>query len=490
MESSLMSTISSSFAMKQNAVASSLLMVVFLIGCHSLPVDKGRSEFLKGNFHVSRMEMEKAEQMHVDASQKSVVAITWDEAQKLFIRGPYAPMYRDALQGYFYMALDSLGQRRTDDAVAAFDQMLAVHEQIALQFAEPRINEMSDEMKEKDLQSMLSYLPTAEELSVGTTAEEKMVIDANKAEINEKRAKHEAQFKEIWEKATAELQRTDQYADNGLVAFYNPVALLLATFLNGFNGNPHALKTAETCLTAIRGIAPETSHFLWKCLERPMVAFHGKVMVVVATGHGPRLTSHNIDLNGIIGTKVFAFTDLSPKAECLAIRNMNFDPLLPVTVTAGSLSLDTELAVEMYDSLNAEFQRRKSRLMREQIIRVLVRDVAATASSIYVGVKYNKLVGGAIAGGWFFLRQPLMAPDVRCMEEAPWAYQVAFLDIPEDRRLMLKFQYEPWVLPVEIPSSYDSAVVYVNIPGDAQSKEQIQILPVNLGNTHMVQTQE
>ncbi len=463
--------------MMKPLATSVFLTAMLLVGCQNLPVDRGRAEFLKGNYSTSRMEMEKTEQMHVDASQESVASITWDEAQKLVANGPYAPMYRDVLQGYFYMSLDALGQWRIDDAVAALDQMLAVHDQLATQYAEPQVNEMSDEMKEKDLQSMLSYLP-ADDSSA-----------ANNTEIKDKRAKHEEQFNEIWEKATAELQRTDQYANNGLVSFYNPVALLLAAFLNGFNGSPHSRKTAETCLTAIKGIAPGASYKLWKCLENSRGAFHGKAMVIVATGQGPLLVSHNIDLNGIIGTKVFSFTDLPSKADSLSERNPNFDPMASMTIQTNGQDLNTEVATEMYDSLNAEFQRKKSRMMREQIIRVLIRDVLATATSLVVGHKYQ-VVGWSIAAGWFFVRQPLMSPDVRCMKNAPWAYHVAFLDIPEDRHLTLKLGHDPWSMPVDIPSSYDSAVIYVNLPGDMSSMNAIQVLPVNLQNVSNAQNQE
>ncbi len=463
--------------MMKPLATSVFLTAMLLVGCQNLPVDRGRAEFLKGNYSTSRMEMEKTEQMHVDASQESVASITWDEAQKLVANGPYAPMYRDVLQGYFYMSLDALGQWRIDDAVAALDQMLAVHDQLATQYAEPQVNEMSDEMKEKDLQSMLSYLP-ADDSSA-----------ANNTEIKDKRAKHEEQFNEIWEKATAELQRTDQYANNGLVSFYNPVALLLAAFLNGFNGSPHSRKTAETCLTAIKGIAPGASYKLWKCLENSRGAFHGKAMVIVATGQGPLLVSHNIDLNGIIGTKVFSFTDLPSKADSLSERNPNFDPMASMTIQTNGQDLNTEVATEMYDSLNAEFQRKKSRMMREQIIRVLIRDVLATATSLVVGHKYQA-AGWGIAAGWFFVRQPLMSPDVRCMKNAPWAYHVAFLDIPEDRHLTLKLGHDPWSMPVDIPSSYDSAVIYVNLPGDMSSMNAIQVLPVNLQNVSNAQNQE
>ena len=447
-------------------------------GCFTLSVDEGRAKFLKGNYDASRLEMEKTEQAHMEASQKSVASLTWDEAQKIVAKGPYAPKYRDALQGYFYMALDALGQWRFNDAVAALDQMLAVHEQIAMQYAEPQVNEMSDEMKEQDLQSMMSLLSTGD------------LSDANTSEVVEKRKQHEEQFKEIWEKATAELQRTDQYANNGLVSFYNPAALLLAAFLNGFNGNPQARKTAETCLTSIRGIAPGASYKIWKCLEKPREAFHGKVMVIVATGQGPVLVSHNIDLKGIIGTKVFAFTDLPSEADSLSERNPNFDPMASMTIQTNGQDLNTEVATVMYDSLNAEFQRKKSRMMREQVVRVLIRDVVATATSLVIGLKYNKLAGWCIAAGWFFVRQPLMAPDIRCMRNAPWAYHVAFLDIPEDRRLLLKIAHDPWAIPVDIPSSYDSAVVYVNLPGDASATNALQVLPVNFDNVSTSQNQE
>ncbi len=463
---------------KTLAISSFLLLFPLLEGCFSLSVDEGRAQFIKGNYDISRVEMEKTEQAHMEASQKSVASLTWDEAQKLVTNGPYAPMYRDALQGYFYMALDALGQWRFDDAVAALDQMLAVHEQIATQYAEPQVNEMSDEMKERDLQSMLSYLP------------EDNSTEANNEKIKEKRKLHEEQFEEIWEKAKAELQRTDQYANNGLVSFYNPAALLLAAFLNGFNGNPHARKTAETCLTAIKGIAPGTSYKLWKCLEKPREAFHGKVMVIVATGIGPVLVSHNIDLKGVIGTKVFAFTNLPPKSNSLSECNLNFDPLASVTIQANGQDFKTEVATEMYDSLNAEFQRKKSRMMREQVVRVLIRDVLATATSLVIGYKYDMRVGLGIAAGWFFARQPLLAPDIRCMKNAPWAYQVAFLDIPEDRRLMLNLGHDPWGMPIDIPSSYDSAVVYVNLPGDVSATNALQVLPVNFDNVSTSQNQE
>lgn len=127
--------------------------------------------------------------------------------------------------------------------------------------------------------------------------------------------------------------------------------------------------------------------------------------------------------------------------------------------------------------------------MREQIIRVLIRDVLATATSLVVGHKYQA-AGWGIAAGWFFVRQPLMSPDVRCMKNAPWAYHVAFLDIPEDRHLTLKLGHDPWSMPVDIPSSYDSAVIYVNLPGDMSSMNAIQVLPVNLQNVSNAQNQE
>ena len=380
--------------MKRPFIASCFGALIFLVGCCSLPVDKGRTEFLKGNYGASRFSMATVEAQHVDASQKSVAGITWEEVKKLFVRGEYTPMYRDVLQAYFYMALDALGEQRTDDAVVALEQMLAVHDQIAAQFAEPQDSEMSDEMKAKDLETVLELLPQPNTSTDFATEAEKFAAEQYNQKVEDARKKSEDAFNEIWGKAVAELQRTDQYAGNGLAQFYNPAAVLLSTFLNGFNGNPQALENAKANLTAVKGIAPLTSQLLWRCLEKSRDAFHGKVMVIVAGGHGPVLVSHNIDLKGIIGTKVFEFTDLLGKADSLSAHNANFDPLSPVTVEAGGQTFNTEVAMEMYNNLNAEFQRRKGRMMREQVIRVLIRDVAALASSITIGYEVAKKKGG------------------------------------------------------------------------------------------------
>ena len=468
----------------RNSVLLCGFAVLLCAGCANLlQVDQGRMDFVKGKYHQSRLSMETAARMHKESSEKSVAAITWNEAQKLFTRGAYSPMYRDAISAYFYMALDALAENRSDDAMAALNQMLAVHEQIAIQFSNATQNYMSDEMKAKDKAAMLSYIPSAESLIMGNKQITPEQAEQIRQTVNEARAKSELAFNEIWDKSTAELQRSDQYADNGLAQFYNPAAMLLTSFLMGFNGQPQAKETAASCLASIKGMAPISSNAVSKCLDEDSSAFHGKLLVIVATGHGPILVSHNIDLNGIIGTKIFAYTDLPSKDDSRKAMNPSFDPLVPIVMQHGEDSQMTEVATEMFNNLNAEFQHMKSRLMREQVIRVLIRDVMALSASVYVGVEHNRAVGIAMGVSWAIIRQFLMNPELRCMQKTPWAYHVAFMDIPEDRTVNLSHPALSWQQSVSIPDDYDSAVLYVDLPGDLQSVNTVKVLPVNLANT-------
>ena len=139
----------------------------------------------------------------------------------------------------------------------------------------------------------------------------------------------------------------------------------------------------------------------------------------------------------------------------------------------------------MFASLNAEFQQRKGRLLREQIIRVLIRDAIAVTTAIIAQKQWGKedsipWIAMAIGGGHYFLRQLLMTPELRCMQNAPWAYQVALVEMPSSRQLHLKSNGMPRELTANIPQACNSAVVYVDFPGN-NGKASVRVLPVGGG---------
>ncbi len=463
------------------------LLAVCLAGCGSvksfgLAVDNGRSKFVQHDYVGSQAFCNQAVSDFNAYTHRSTMALTWDELAKMATLGAYVPMYRDVISAYFYLALDALAQQRPAEAFANLNRMLGVHDQIARQFENPAENELSDEMKAKDMEQMLSlWKPVV--IPANATAEERQQLKAYAIKMEQEKKKSEKAFNSTWNKAAAELRRTDRYANKGLADFYNHAALLLTAFLGGWNDTASSKELASACLTTAQGHAPNTEEKLWNCLDRSG-SFQNKVFVIVASGHGPVLSSRNINVNGIKGTMMFAYTDLHPKNVAMTEMNPGFKPLAPLVVQSDSEQMRTEVATEMFDSLNAEFQQRKSRLLREQIVRVLIKDAIAVSAAIIAEKQWGKedsipWIAMAIAGSHLFLRQLLMTPELRCMENAPWAYQVALVEMPSSRQLRLKTNGMPRELTATIPLACNSAVVYVNFPGD-NGKASVRVLPISM----------
>ncbi|MBQ7179517.1 MAG: hypothetical protein IJS08_19015 [Victivallales bacterium] len=463
------------------------LLAVCLTGCgdvksFGLAVDNGRSKFVRHDYVGSQASCSQAVSDFNAHTHKSTMALTWDEISKLATRGAYVPMYRDVLTAYFYLALNALAQQRPAEAFANLNRMLGVHDQIARQYAEPAENELSDEMKAKDMEQMLSFWKPVV-IPENATAEERQQLKAYALKMEQEKKKSERAFNVTWNKAAAELRRTDRYANKGLSDFYNHAALLLTAFLAGWNDTASSKELVSACLTTAQGHAPATEEKLWNCLESSG-SFQNKVFVIVATGHGPVLSARNINVNGITGTTVFAYTDLHTKNVAMAEMNPGFNPLAPLAVHADSEHVHTEVATELFASLNAEYQQRKSRLLREQVIRVLIKDAIAVTIAIIAEKQWGKEKGIpwialAIAGSHFFLRQLLMTPELRCMENAPWAYQVALVEMPSSRQLRLKTNGVPRELTASIPPACNSAVVYVDFPG-GNGKASVRVLPISM----------
>ena len=426
-----------------------VLFIVTLTGCVTpvkLPTDHGREEFLKGDYSKSRISLGTAEAIHHDFSRESTMGLTMKELEKLVTLGKYTPMYRDVISAYFYMALDSLAQNNPSQARAALDKMLKVHDQIQRQYGNPEetINELSDETKKKDLDEVKGLIPDDDPKKQNTLA----------------------QYAKTWETAKRELERTDRTFDNQITDFYNQAAIILAAFLGGWSNTPSGLELLESCIPNVLGHAPATLAKLTDYQEQDN-GFQNKLLVIIAAGQGPKLISKSISLKDIPGKK--------KAMEAL----QGFNPVAPIRISADSDFVFTEVATEMYTNLNAEFQKIKGRLLREQLIRVFLRDALVIGTTTVLATQYSKMAWWLL-GLWAIGRQYLMDPEQRCLQSMPWAYQVALLEIPQSRSLTLTGKSINGNIVVPIPATARSGVLYVNLPG-LNAPPTVKLFPLSIG---------
>lgn len=406
-----------------------LLLALALCGCRTvvppLTTDHGRQAFLRGDYARSAEVLEQAKTEQREFTQQSYASLYGSLMKRTFVRGAYQPMYRDRFLAHFYQGLNYLALRQPAQAAAEMGEMERMMDELDAECATPPEDTDVDSLQEElddDSGKLKSYYDQTQEEF------------ANFADLRN---------------------------DPDLARFYNPAALLLAAFLEGLDGNDEEF--AYCCAkVAESGQAPLTLQRMREAVGANALA--GKALVVIAVGHGPRLTER------VIGSekakaKLMSFTTLLSEEECLQRQNGDFDPRRPIPMQVGEWRLSAEVAANLYTSLAAEFARRERRLYWEQLVRVLVRDLIAEGIIIAGGRRAKRslarmLITGGASVGWFFARQKLMTPDLRCLQDAPWDYQVALVDIPPDRQV--NFQ-TPIPCDVAIPPC-ENAVVYLNCP--------------------------
>ena len=401
------------------------------VGCKTvrpLDVDNGRVAFLQGQFDLSQTMLTQAEMAQRTKDQSSYSKLFGDLMTKTFARGGYQAMFRDRFLTHFYLALDYLGMGMPKKALTEMRKMLRLMDKLSIdcEAAPGRdgLAEVSEELNQEGLQDKL-------------------------------RKYHDSTLS-YWDFA-------DQEADWQKARFYNSAALLLAAFLEGCqNGASDEFQYAcrlieesqlgrRTVLELLNGVNGGLSNW---------------VLVIAAVGKGPVLVERKI---GVTGAQLISFTALPKEHDSLVQQNgLNFDPERPLLLEAGGQTTATEIAARLFTSLAADFALRENRLYWEQIIRVVVRDL---------------LVEGGILGGsewiddaktalwvkilgsitWFFVRQALMAPDLRCLQRAPWDYQVALLKLPADRQMTCRLATES--VQVTFPDDFRNAVLYLDCYG-------------------------
>ena len=421
-----------------------LAAMVCLCGCKTtklLPTDYGRQAFLHGDYTqgVTLLEQAKAEQR--EFTQQSYASLYGSLMKKTFVLGAYQPMYRDRFLTYFYLGMSHLGLQENDQAATEMEEMLRMMDELAAECSQP-VEETSLEEIQNEVQD-----------------------DTGK--LSDYYAQTQEEFNHF-----ADLEK-----DPSLARFYNPAALLLAAFLEGIDGNDEEF--AFCCAKVAEcGKAPET---LRRLREGFSSALAGKALVILAVGHGPLLTERVIGVESA-QLKLMSFTALQGEDECRVRQNGDFEPMQPLRIQVGPWQLSSEVAANMFTTLAADFSRRERRLYWEQLIRVLVRDLIAEGMIIggSRGAKRSlarMLIAGFGSIGWFFARQKLMTPDLRCLQDAPWAYQVALVDIPDDRLVHFLPAVEGGLESVAAIPECQNAVVYLNCP-DAVSPRKPMVFVV------------
>ncbi|MBR6471467.1 MAG: hypothetical protein IKS83_06695 [Victivallales bacterium] len=413
-----------------------------------LSVDYGREAFLRGDYESSKDLLDQAMDEQIKVTQKSQVRRAADVLNKAAVsQGEYEPMFRDAFQTYFYLALNHLGQGNSGGALAELEAM-------------------SSRLWDPLYAQAQGWEEGAKEY--GNEMENALAQRGN--------SQTEADYRKCWQEHQDWLNFADQSANAALARCCNPASCLLGAFLAGL-ANKEADRRDDRTFTFLgkvfdSGLAQETCGRISNGLKSPQ-GLDNKVLVIVASGKGPVLAARKV---GVGFMTVFSFTSLPEEKEAMRAENGAFDPdASPVTVWVDDGPTETEVAAKMYEGLALEFAARERRLFWEQFSRIFIRDAAVVAGS-QVGAKMvgddhavaKNVIRFGVPAIWLFARQFdwNMKPDLRCMQRSPWLYRVALVDIPKDRTLTLTSESpNDGEIQVVIPDGWISAVLYVDFHG-------------------------
>ena len=397
--------------------------------------------FLQGQYEHSQALLSQAEVVQRKKDQSSYSKLFADLTTKTFTRGGYQPMFRDRFMTHFYLALDYLALEQVSKAQTEMRKMLRLMDKLSMEWERlpdrEELSEVSEELGQPNLQGRLQQ--------------------------------YQAATRAYWNLA-------DTGANWQLARFYHPAALLLAAFLEGCrSGDTEEFRYACRLVDESR-FGQRT---VLQLLNGVNGGLAGKLLVIAAVGKGPVLAERKV---GVTGAQLISFTSLPKERDNLMKMNgPQFNPENAVLLNSTEAVISTEMATSLYSSLAADFALRESRLYWEQIIRVVVRDllvegVILAGSSVADDSKTSLWV--TILGNitWFFARQTLMTPDLRCQQRSPWCYQVALMEIPDNRKLTCKLGDEQ--VEVTLPANCKNAVLYLDCHGYSKDEIHPILLPI------------
>ncbi len=409
-----------------------------------LAVDRGHLAFLQRRMADAQVSLGQSLEKDAELSRQSSARQKMSGAQRLFEKGEYIPMHRERFLARFYSALALLCERQPEQAFTMMELCQKDMDLLAQQFADLS----NQSTQEAELQRVKEENPDAkDQLEKNLPKDEEIVRGLDET-----------------------LAFQDRNANPALADFYNPAVLLFAAFLEGLEGSRDSLRNVRTCCAWVAEgqAATHTNAQFLTCADAGAPAFRNKLLVIAAVGKGPLLTPHKISL---VGLPLFSSTSLLPEKEAMAARNQDFNPMEPLVIVLNGKPCALEPATNMYTNLAAEFRLRAPPMYVEQVSRIALRDLAFVATTqLAASAISNKTARVIVRVGamvtFLFMRTLYLEPDLRCMLNAPWAYQVALVDIPADRKVTYRPQGQP-ELTIEIPQDHVSAVLYLDHPGPA-----------------------